>query len=499
LIHYKHGSYISIFSDQTVCQFQLGNNAYESAKYGVLGGYDSIGMMPDGALLWELGSFKSRERKRIVLYICIASSLKEVKALTRSVKKYDIECHYYRTKKYWNSFLKNTRQISTGNSNVDRLYKRSLLVFKLMSDKETGGLLASPEIDENFTKSGRYAYCWGRDAAFITSALDKCGLKDLVYNFYCWAAKTQEDDGSWAQRYYIDGNLAPSWGMQIDETGTLIWGMFQHFLETGDKAFLKSMWYNIEKGVEFLVDFIDKDMGLPKPSYDLWEERFGVHTYSCVAVYAGIRSGADIAEILEISGGMAEKWGNAAERLRDTIVKEMWREDIGSFLRSKLTKLNPWGSEPGNNKIVIQVNPKGYQRDVTLVDERVDVSLLGVAVPFGVFDINDPRVESTVKMIESKLTVYSVGGMMRYEGDNYIGGNPWIVATLWIALYYVRKRDFERANHYLEWAVKGCTELELLPEQVDKESGEAAWVIPLTWSHAMFVLVLIELVEAGEM
>ena len=42
--------------------------------------------------------------------------------------------------------------------------------------EKTGGLLASPEIDEGFTKCGRYAYCWCRDAAFITGALDKCGL-----------------------------------------------------------------------------------------------------------------------------------------------------------------------------------------------------------------------------------------------------------------------------------------------------------------------------------
>ena len=42
-----------------------------------------------------------------------------------------------------------------------------------------------------------------------------------------------------------------------------------------------------------------------------------------------------------------------------------------------------------------------------------------------------------------------------------------------------------------------CVELDLLPEQVSRDDGRPAWVIPLTWSHAMFVLVLIELYEAG--
>ena len=34
--------------------------------------------------------------------------------------------------------------------------------------------------------------------------------------------------------------------------------------------------------------------------------------------------------------------------------------------------------------------------------------------------------------------------------------------------------------------------------QVDKETGKPAWVIPLTWSHAMFVLVLEGLLGVGE-
>ena len=45
-----------------------------------------------------------------------------------------------------------------------------------MTDINTGAILASPEIDEYFTQCGRYAYCWGRDAAFITTALNEAGL-----------------------------------------------------------------------------------------------------------------------------------------------------------------------------------------------------------------------------------------------------------------------------------------------------------------------------------
>ncbi|MCX7748923.1 MAG: glycoside hydrolase family 15 protein [Clostridia bacterium] len=499
LIHYMHNYYISVSGNREVYQFQLGNNAYNSASYTELRGFDSIGMMQDGALSWKLGTIHPNEKKFFSLKICASGTLKGVKELMPTVKYSDTHLEYDQTKEYWLQFINNANKVNTGNHDIDDLYKRSLLVFKLMSDKKTGGLLASAEIDETFSKCGRYAYCWGRDAAFITDALDKCGLIEAVDNFYYWAAKYQEEDGSWQQRYYMDGNLAPSWGMQVDETGTLIWGMLNHYEIAKDRSFLEKVWPSVQKGVEFLISFTDEETGLPKPSYDLWEERVGEHTYSCAAVYGGIKSGAKIASILGLDPSIITKWEKAAFNLKAAIEKNLWKENQKRFIRSVRTKLNPWGGEYSNNITVIQVNSKGYSRDVTLEDWMVDVSLLGISIPFGVYDACDYRVQHTAKLIEDVLTCHGVGGIKRYENDNYIGGNPWILTTLWVALYHIRNKNYDKALEYLNWAVKGRTELGMLPEQISKDNGKPAWVIPLTWSHAMFVLVLFELLEAGKL
>jgi len=496
LVHYRHGYYLSISADKKVYQFQLGNNALESARQTWLNGYDCIGMMNDGALSWKLGCFEPGERRMIKLSICTSRTIKGLKELIHNVESTVTGDDYKTTEKFWKNFLENARQVNTGRSDIDNLYRRSLLVFKLMSDEETGGLLASPEIDEGFTKSGRYAYCWGRDAAFITSALDKCGLTGVVDKFYEWAARTQDDDGSWQQRYHMDGNLAPSWGIQIDETGTIVWGMLEHYKTTGDKKFLIKMWECIKRAVEFLIDFIDEETGLPRPSYDLWEERVGEHTYSSAAVYGGIVAGIETAGIIGAQCNNLNSWKAAARSIKDAIVRNLWKEDQNCFLRSIRTKLNPWGEEYTSNKTVIKVNPKGYCRDVTLEDGMVDISLLGVAIPFGVFDVNDCRVEKTVETIERVLTSHgSIGGIKRYENDNYIGGNPWVLTTLWVALFHISKKDYCKAKDYFEWAVRSRTVLGLLPEQVNRDNGEPAWVIPLTWSHAMFILVLFGLIE----
>jgi len=497
LIHYRHDNYLAISADREIFKFQLGNNAYESALFNDLRGFDSIGMMSDGAVSWKLNLLSPGEAGTITICVCAASKLNDVKENMKKIKEKSFMELFNETKVYWEEFIKSARNISTGVKEIDSLYKRSLLVFALMRDKKTGGILAAPEIDEEFTRCGRYAYCWGRDAAFITSALDICGLSQMSRQFYVWAAGVQDTCGVWHQRYHVDGNLGPSWGIQIDETGTIIWGILKHYEFTKDKDFLIKMWKTVRLAVDFLINFTDAETGLPKPSFDLWEERFGEHAYSSAAVYAGIRAGAEIARILNIPGEFQQKWELAAEKMKESILMNFWKEEYGRFFRSVRVKLNPWGNEPSANTVIVKVNPKGYKRELTAEDSTVDVSLLGLSIPFEVLDVSDCRMRSTVDVIEKRLTNSNTGGIKRYENDNYMGGNPWILTTLWVALYHIRTGNHDKAKEYLKWAVKSCTPLGLLPEQVGRDDGRPAWVIPLTWSHAMFVHVLSELTDAG--
>jgi GH15 family glucan-1,4-alpha-glucosidase len=127
----------------------------------------------------------------------------------------------------------------------------------------------------------------------------------------------------------------------------------------------------------------------------------------------------------------------------------------------------------------------------------LDTSLLGVSVPFEAVEPGHPRMEATVRVLRERLTSPQVGGLARYEQDPYRQGNPWILCTLWLGLYRARIGDCQGAAECLDWALKHRTVLDLLPEQVDKVTGEPAWVVPLTWSHAMFVLLALDLAGKG--
>ena len=62
----------------------------------------------------------------------------------------------------------------------------------------------------------------------------------------------------------------------------------------------------------FLAGYIDSDTHLPSPSYDLWEERFIVSTYTTAVTYAALLAAADLAEATNDQENVVA-WRTAAE------------------------------------------------------------------------------------------------------------------------------------------------------------------------------------------
>lgn len=468
LWQFKQNSHFIIGSDGELSGFQCGK-VVENANKGTLAPNQQA-MTPDGALTWDLRVIEGGGEAEITIYTAMGQTLEEVQARLTSARSFGYQRLEEECRHYWHEYLSQASQVDTGNCQLDALYRRSLLVFHLMTDKEHGSMLAAPEFDEDFTTCGGYSYCWGRDAAYITYAIDRAGMKDAARRFYRWTIKAQNSNGAWEQRHYLDGTIAPNWGLQIDETGSIIWGMWQHYLMNKEEEALQEFWPSISLAAECLVGFINEQTGLPFSSMDLWEERSGEHTYSAVAVWAGLSAAAQAAkELGHIS--QAESWQRVSDQLKTTIEQRLWSEEGKCFLR---------GIYPQENGNIIE-------------DPIVDVSLLGLVYPFAFISADDPRMTATAQAVEQRLTSPKVGGIKRYEDDEYIGGNPWILCTLWLALYYVELGNQTKAEKLLNWAVEHQTHSGLLPEQVDRETGETAWVVPLTWSHAMLVLTVLEL------
>ncbi|MFP3340433.1 hypothetical protein R0J91_20805, partial [Micrococcus sp. SIMBA_131] len=72
--------------------------------------------------------------------------------------------------------------------------------------------------------------------------------------------------------------------IQEDETALVLWAFWEHYQSTGDIEFAQSLYkFLVRPGAKFLLQFMDETLDLPLPSYDLWEERFGVFSFTASA------------------------------------------------------------------------------------------------------------------------------------------------------------------------------------------------------------------------
>lgn len=472
ILHYRSNTVIGICSSCSITEFQCGGSVKDNIKKQCLNG-NTQEMESEGALMWDLGYIAGGDYVSNDIYLLAETSIDKMYMAIEHIRKENTEKLQDETYNHWQEIYKDSTQFNIGDKKLKTLYLRSIMVFHLLSHRELGGILAAPEADEDFRHCGGYGFCWGRDAAYITCAIDTAGYPELVERFYKWAVIAQNADGSWSQRHYIDGSIAPNWGLQIDETGSILWGAWEHYKVTEDRAFLSHMWPSIEKGAQFLISYIDEITGLPLESYDLWEERVGQHTYSAAAVYGGLTGASKTAKELGFDD-LAKKWQTNASNIKRSIEKWCWDSDRNCFLRGIRSD---------------QEQEKNYK------DTVVDISLIGLVYPFEVIDPYDERAISTVQTIYERLLSPKIGGIKRYEDDIYRGGNPWILTTFWLAYYYTLIDEFDRAKELFNWGIEHVTDMVLFPEQIHRNTGKPDWIVPLTWSHAMYILVLEILLE----
>lgn len=373
-----------------------------------------------------------------------------------------------------------------GEARVADLYARSLLVLEQLTDRQTGATIAAPEFDPGFEQSGGYGFVWPRDLGYVVLSFLVAGRGDLAVPALRWLAREQAPEGLWLQRYWTDGSLAPSWGLhQLDETGMAVFAYEAAWRELGDAALDRELWPSARAAADFLCGFMDEETGLPLPSVDLWEQTDGQHSYSAAATYGGLAAAAAMATRHEPS--LEARYREAAERVRAAIDEYLWSEEHGRYLRSLWVGRS---DELGETPPAAFDRPLRYPtkavRSVDHEDARVDSSLLGLAWPFRAVDPTSPRMRATLEAVERELRVDG-GGVLRHEDDDYAGGNPWLISTLWLGLAERQAGDEPGHRASIDYALARQTSLGLLPEQVTRE-GNPAWVVPLGWSHAMFIL-----------
>lgn len=404
-----------------------------------------------------------------------------------------------RTRDYWRLWVRNDSQYDLGvmPEHVQKLYRRSLLVMRTHID-DGGAVIAAT--DSDIVQFGRdtYTYMWPRDGALVTAAMTVAGYPDITRRFFLFCAKLITDDGFLLHKYNPDGSVGSSWHpwmsadgkrqlpIQEDETALVLWSLWEHYERFRDVEFLRPLYKPFVKTTaDFLARFRDPHTRLPAPSYDLWEERRGILSFTTATVWAGLMAAARFTDAFG-EKTLSERYRSAADEMRAAAVRHLFDEKLGRFVR------------------MINVSAQGEQT----VDTTIDSSLAGLWL-FGMFDVDDPMIVSTMEQVVERLTVKTdIGGVARYENDYYhqvskdvenVAGNPWILTTLTIAQWHAARAkslaDLEPAMKLLDWAGARATPSGILAEQVDPYTGAPLSVAPLTWSHAAYVLAVHRIAE----
>ena len=492
LVQYNHDFSVCTFSNQKIDYIQI-NNSKDRFREANLDNVNDIreyiGMSPDSAIGYNLYTLEPGEEKTVTIFVFInknkyADVIQELSGEIARIKSVDVEELKNETAKYWRTWLLDHDIHDIYEKDIDQkikeIYSRTILLFPLLINNDTGGISAGIEVDEERNNCGRYSYCWPRDAAFITEAMDLVGMSDIADKFYLeFCRNTQSEDGMWEQRFYTDGRLAPSWGYQVDETASVIFGAYAHYKETKSRNFLVNCLDMLEKAIEFLYIYVDDlfngNHSKVSKSFDLWEERPGVSLYSIASVFAGFSAMKSIyREIKPVFEENPEKI-----RLIELNTEKLNRKAV----ELKEYATNTFYSEERNS----------YVRN--LEDKKIDISVIGTIVPFKMYNVEDLRMQNTINKIEEILHMPK-GGFVRYENDTYMGGkNPWPIVTLWMSWYYLQAGEIEKAKDEFLFVVNSASKHGYLGEQVNSDTMKPMWVIGLTWSHAMFLLTLKKLID----
>ena len=433
-------------------------------------------------------------------WLACGRSYDQVRDLNKRVNEKGPDRHISRTQAYWRLWCrKEPIDLSPVPEKVRDLFFRSQLVLRTQIDNG-GAIIAANDSDITQFGGDHYSYCWPRDGALVAYALSLCGQSELSRHFFRFCGDAIEDSGYFLHKYTPTGELASSWHpwmiegqkilpVQQDETALVLWALRKHFAAFRDVEFVKPL-YNllVVRPADWILKYRDAN-GLPQQSWDLWEERRGVHTFTVSATIGALVAASQFAQDFG-DEDRAAIYREAADRMRAALRRFLWNPEQKRFARMAIPLPN--GS---------------YRLDMT--SDSANYALFA----FGALDASDEMVEAEMKGLWSRLWVKTeVGGCARYERDYYhqverdhtdaVPGNPWVICTLWQAQYLIERartlEELQQALPLLEWSEKRAEKSGVLAEQFNPYSGEAISVSPLTWSHATFVIVVMEYLRKFE-
>ncbi|MFD3003343.1 glycoside hydrolase family 15 protein [Pontibacter toksunensis] len=372
--------------------------------------------------------------------------------------------------------LKNWQEVAshiTYKGPYEEEVRKSLRLLRLLTYAQNGGIIAAattslPEVvggERNYD----YRYVWLRDAAMIVSALARAGSdgeeERKFLSFMCSAmhripepvvpmltldtqpAGSEQDlefsgyKNSKPVRY---GNGASS-QLQLDANSNVLIAAKVIY----NRYNTREHWETVQRLANFLVEHWQE------PDHGIWEET-PTHNYTSSKVVASI----SLKYISEHSEDEKEKkrWQDTAEQIRKYVEENC------------LTSGGAYAVYAGS--------------------EEVDVS----AVLFPLWAYTEADSDTMLKTIEVLERDYCQNHLYRRHLVEFDSGKEgaFLAGTLWVAQYWVMRRDWDRVETILGAALRFMNDVGIMPEEGDPLTGEWLGNLPQTFVHASLIGAIID-------
>ncbi|HEX7484105.1 MAG TPA: glycoside hydrolase family 15 protein [Candidatus Saccharimonadales bacterium] len=478
------------FDQHTVGLFGIEGyeGSYRDADDGNLTGANVEHGRVDSALRFAL-NVPALSSARVHYWIAAGTSMREALYVHKQIREDGIQTRLHKTAGWWHEWLAPALHVSEKIDPAHREnFLRSVMIIKSQIDNR-GAVIASTDSSMLNYSRDAYAYCWPRDGAYVLWPLIRMGYEDEPRRFFDFCRRGLHPNGYLMHKYRADGALGSSWHpythdgvyappIQEDETALTLF-VFAQFYQMHPSPRLLHDFYEpmVKPMADFMAGYIDETTGLPKPSYDLWEEVFLTTTYTTSVVYASLLAAAELAEIAHDSDN-AVKWRSAADDISTAAHKHLFNQNRQSFYKG------------------IIVKDGQIERN-----ETIDMSSIFGAFMFGLFPVGSDQLTAAVNTLATTFDSNNPSvGLPRYENDNYrrtddsVTGNWWIITSLWMAQYHLETDERDKAVQILNWVLDHTSSTGIMSEQINPHDHSFVSVAPLTWSHAEYVASLLDMI-----
>ena len=460
--------------------------SFKDAEDGELGCNTVEHGRVDSMLRFSL-DIESKSSARVHYWIAAGMSIREALYIHKQVKEAGLDARLHSTADWWKKWL--SPAVSVSKKMPEKyadLFVKSVMILKSQMDKR-GAVMASTDSSMLNYSRDAYAYCWPRDGAYVLWPLIRMGYYQEAYRFFEFCRRGLHPSGYLSHKYRADGAIGSSWHpyvhgdivappIQEDETALVVL-VFVHFYQLSKDSSLIGDFYHsmIRPMADFMAEYVDKTTGLPKPSYDLWEEVYQTTTYTTSTVYGALVAASELAQDVDDQESSV-KWRNAADDIQRAAQSHLYNHDRKAFYKGV-----------------------SFNGDEIVKDEVIDNSSVFGAFFFGLFGIDSDEANQAVKTADETFG-FSVENphLPRYENDYYrrgsdkITGNWWHIAALWRAQYAIEADDLTTAEAIIDGVQSKVTDSGMLGEQINPTNGSMVSPAPLTWSHAEFVSTLLD-------